>query len=81
MKYYTLETINNGKTVRINKKFNTRTSAIDYAFDYFEKHIVKDGLHDARLEEEFAIDNNKHNVEYVLDYNNRFRVNRVQVNF
>ena len=78
MKYYTLEAINNGKTIKINRKFNTRNSAIDYAFNYFEKRFLNDGL---QVEDEFDINDDKHNVEYVLDYNNRFRVNRVQASF
>ena len=74
MKYYTLETINNGKTVRINKKFTTRDAAIDYAFAYFEDRYYNDGL---QVEDTYSIRNDKHNIEYVLDYYNRFRVNRV----
>ena len=34
----------------------------------------KDGL---QVEDENAIDNNKHNIEYVLDYYTRFRISRV----
>ena len=75
MKYYTLETINNGKTVIINKKFNSRTAAIDYAFAYFESKLYNDGL---QIQEEYSINGDKHDVEYVLNYNNRFRVNRIQ---
>ena len=74
MKYYTLETINNGNTVKINKKFNTREQAINYAFAYFERRYLNDGL---QVNDEYSIENNKHNVEYVLDYFNRFRINRV----
>ena len=74
MKYYTLETINNGKTVRINKKFTTRDQAINYAFAYFENRFYNDSL---QVEDVYNIGNNNHNVEYVLDYYNRFRVNRV----
>lgn len=74
MKYYTLETINNGSTVKINKKFNTREQAINYAFAYFERRYLNDGL---QVNDEYSIENNKHNVEYVLDYFNRFRINRV----
>ena len=76
MKYYTLETIKNGTTVKFNKKFNSRNSAINYAFAYFEKRLYNGYL---QVEDEFNIDNDKHNVEYVLDYFNRFRVNRVQL--
>ena len=34
-----------------------------------------------QVEDEFVIDNNKHNIEYVLDYYDRFRINRVQTAF
>ena len=78
MKYYTLETIKNGKTVKFNKKFNSRNSAINYAFAYFEKRLYNGNL---QVEDEFNINGDKHDVEYVLDYYNRFRVNRVQLSF
>ena len=74
MKYYTLETINNGEAVTINKKFNTRNQAINYAFVYFERHLYNAEL---QVEDEYEINGDKHNVEYVLNYNNRFRINRV----
>ena len=74
MKYYVLETINNGATVKVNKKFKSRDKAISYAFAYFERRNLTDQL---QVEDEYAIDNNKHNVEYVLDYYTRFRINRV----
>ena len=77
-KYYTLETIDSGRTVKINKKFSSRNQAIDYAFAYFEKHLFNDSL---QIEDEFKINNDKHNVEYVIGYNNRFRINRVQLAF
>ena len=78
MKYYTLETITNGKAELINKKFNTRDQAINYAFDLFEKNYCTNNL---QIEEEFKIDNDKHNIEYVFDYRDRFRVNRILTAF
>ena len=78
MKYYTLETIYNGNTERISKKFTSRNQAINYAFDYFEKKLYNTEL---QVEDEFVIDNNKHNIEYVLNYYDRFRVNRVVTAF
>ena len=78
MKYYTLETILNGKTELINKKFSSRDQAINYAFALFEKKYYRDNL---QVEDEFKINNDKHNIEYVLDYRDRFRVNRVQTAF
>ena len=74
MKYYTLETIDNGKTAKINKQFTTRDEAISYAFAYFENERYNENL---QLEDEYNIHGDKHNVEYVIDYHNRFRVNRV----
>lgn len=74
MKYYTLETITNGKSEKISKKFTSRNQAINYAFEHFEKAFYNDSL---QIEEEFKVNNDKHNIEYVLDYHDRFRVNRV----
>lgn len=76
MKYYVLETINNGATVKVNKKFKSRNKAIDYAFTYFERKTFNNDL---QVEDEYAIEGNKHNIEYVLDYYTRFRVERVQL--
>lgn len=74
MKYYTLETINNGNSVKFNKKFNSRNAAINYAFAYFERHLYNGDL---QVEDIYDIAGDKHNVEYVFNYSNRFRVNRV----
>ena len=78
MKYYTLETIYNGNTEKITKKFTSRNAAINYAFAYFEKRLYNTEL---QVEDEFVIDNDKHNIEYVLNYFDRFRVNRVVAAF
>ena len=74
MKYYVLETINDGATIKVNKKFKSREKAIRYAFTYFERRNLTDQL---QVEDEYTIDNNKHNVEYVLNYYTRFRINRI----
>ena len=44
MKYYVLKTINDGATVKVNKKFTSRDKAIDYAFTYFERVNYNDNL-------------------------------------
>lgn len=75
MKYYTLQTINNGQTAIIHKQFKTRDQAINYAFRYFNSRYN----YNLQVEDEFNVDGDKHNIEYVLDYYNRFRVNRVQL--
>ena len=72
MKNYTLEAIIKGQTIKFDKKFNSRSSALDYAFNYCNKHY----LYNLEIEEEFALDN-KHMVEYVLNSNDRFVVERV----
>jgi len=74
-KYYTLQTIENGHSAIIHKQFKTRDQAIDYAFHYFSNHYRED----LQVEDEFYIDGNHHNIEYVIDYYNRFRVNRVEL--
>ncbi len=76
MKYYVLETINNGATVRVNKKFKSRDKAINYAFAYFERRNFNNDL---QVEDEYTVDGNKHNIEYVLDYYTRFRIERVKL--
>lgn len=72
MKNYTLEAIIKGQTIKFDKKFNSRSSALDYAFNYCSKHY----LYNLEIEEEFALEN-KHMVEYVLNSNDRFVVERV----
>ncbi len=73
MKFYTLEAVVKGETVKFTKAFNTRNSAIDYMFKYYSKHY----MHDLVVNEEFAIEGDNHNIEYICDNNDRFRINRV----
>lgn len=72
MKYYTLQAIINGERKTFSKQFASRQSAINYMFDYLERAYI----FDKQIEDEYAIHGNKHNVEYVCDYNTRFIVNR-----
>ena len=72
MKYYTLQAIINGERKDFSKQFASRQSAIDYMFNYLESAYI----FEKQVEEEYAINGNKHNVEYVCDYNTRFIVNR-----
>ena len=72
MKYYTLQAIINGERKIFSTKFANRQNAIDYMFDYLERAYI----FDKQIEEEYAIQGDKHNVEYVCDYNTRFIVNR-----
>ncbi len=72
-KYYNLTAVVDGDTKVFHKQFSSRNEAINYMFKYYNKNT----LIDAQLEDEFEI--SKHNIEYVIDYKNRFRVNRVVV--
>ena len=72
MKYYTLQAIINGERKTFSKQFASRQSAIDFMFDYLERAYI----FDKQIEDEYAIHDDKHNVEYVCDYNTRFIINR-----
>ena len=72
MKKYTLEAIVEGKLIRFNRSFKTRDEAIDYIFRYYDRH----SLVRLRVNEEYFIDDNKHDIAYVYDYDNRFRIAR-----
>ena len=72
MKYYTLQAIINGENKVFSNQFATRQSAMDYMFDYLERAYI----FDKQIEEEYALFDNKHNIEYVCDYNTRFIINR-----
>ena len=73
MKKYTLEAVVDGKTVRFSKKFDSRNSAINFMFNYYNKRY----MFNIRVNDEYAISGDKHNIEYVCDYSNRFRINRL----
>ena len=72
MNKYTLEAVVDGRFIQFRHKFNTRTKAIDYIFNYYSRH----GLVDLRINDEYFIDNNKHDIAYVYDYENRLRIAR-----
>ncbi|MBO7614752.1 MAG: hypothetical protein J6T15_03555 [Bacilli bacterium] len=72
MKKYILEAIVNGEYVRIKKVFSSRTEAINYVFRYYDNH----NLVNLRVNEEYCINGNKHDIAYVYDYYNRFRIAR-----
>ena len=72
-RYYVLQAVVNGKDVVIDKEFDSRSNAMDYAFQYFDKH----GNTDLVINDEHYVNDDIHDIEYVSDYNNRFRVVRV----
>lgn len=68
---YKLSGIINGNKIKFNKRFNSREDAISYMLNYYEKQYV----FNMQVEEE--IYKEKHDVEYVIDFHNRFEVARV----
>ena len=73
MKKYVLEAVIDGELVRFNRKFNSRSDAMNYIFHYYIRH----NLCDIKVNDEFYVDDNIHDIEYVYDYENRFRVTRI----
>lgn len=73
MKYYTLTAIVNGRSVKLRRSlFSTRSDAIKYMFDYYEKN----NIYTLEVQEEYPINGNKHAIEYVCNFHNRFTITR-----
>ena len=68
---YSLKAVVNGNNIKINKYFTSRNQAISYMFNYYENNY----LYNMQVEEEY--EKEKHIVEYVCNYGNRFTVARV----
>ena len=74
MKYYELKAIIDGQSVKLKRStFSSRNDAINYMFHYFDEHY----LYSLNVEDEYSVDNNKHAIEYVCNFHNRFTVTRV----
>lgn len=73
MKYYELHAIVNGEPIKLKKSvFFSRNDAIDYMFHYFNDHY----LYNLNVTDEYRVHNDKHSIEYVCDFHNRFQVTR-----
>ena len=73
MKYYTLEAIVQGRPVKLKRSmFASRTEAINYMFDYYEEHY----LYNLQVREEYPLEDNKHKIEYLCNFHNRFIITR-----
>ena len=72
MNKYILEAIVNGEYLKVKRTFNSRDEAIDYIFRYYDDH----NMVNLKVNEEYFIAGNKHDVAYVYDYYNRFRIAR-----
>lgn len=73
MKTYKLTAVIEGETKIIGHEFHSRSEALDYIFNYYQIH----SLEDLKINDEYIVNSDKHNIEYVADYNNRFRIARV----
>ena len=72
MNKYILEAVVNGEYIKVNRTFDSRDEAIDYIFRYYDDHLMVN----LKVNEEYFIAGNKHDVAYVYDYYNRFRIAR-----
>ena len=72
MNKYILEAVVEGKNIKVDRLFSSRDEAIKFMFHYYDKHL----LYSLSVNEEYFIDGNKHDIEYVCDYYNRFRIAR-----
>ena len=72
MNKYILEAIVNGEYIKVDRTFNSRDEAIDYIFRYYDDHYMVN----LKVNEEYFIAGNKHDIAYVYDYYNRFRIAR-----
>ena len=72
MTRYTLEAVVDGEYIKFDRIFKSRDEAIDYIFRYYEDH----NMLNVEVNDEYCIDENKHDIAYVYDYYNRFRIAR-----
>ena len=72
MNKYKLEAVVNGEFMKVDHLFRTRDEAIAWIFHYYDKHL----MFSLSVNEEYFIDGNKHDIAYVYDYYNRFRIAR-----
>ena len=72
MNKYKLEAVVDGEYIKFAHTFKTRDEAIDYIFRYYDNHLMVN----LEFNEEYFIDGNKHDIAYVYDYYNRFRIAR-----
>ena len=72
MNKYKLEAVVDGEYIKFAHLFKSRDAAIDYIFRYYDNHLMVN----VEVNEEYFIDGNKHDIAYVYDYYNRFRIAR-----
>ena len=72
MNRYTLEAVVDGEYIKFDRIFKSRDEAIDYIFRYYEDH----NMVNVEVNDEYCVDGNKHDIAYVYNYYNRFRIAR-----
>ena len=72
MNRYTLEAVVDGEYIKFDRLFKSRDEAIDYIFRYYEDHNILN----IEVNDEYCVDSNKHDIAYVYNYYNRFRIAR-----
>ena len=72
MRIYTLDAVIDHEFVDFKKQFGSRTEAINYMFQYYEDHA----LYSLQVRDEYPVNDNKHCIEYVCNFHNRFIVAR-----
>lgn len=71
MKKYKLEAVVDGKRIIFNREFDSRNSAMNYLYSYYDHHFLPEPV----VQDEYEVEN-EHDIEYVADYDNRFRITR-----
>lgn len=74
MKKYRLEAIVDGHFIKFDREFDSRNSAINYIYKYYDNHYLPELV----INDEYVINNDSHDIEYEDDYDNRFRITRVE---
>ena len=72
MNRYTLEAVVDGEYIKFDRTFESRNAAIDYIFRYYENR----NMVNVEVNDEYCVDGNKHDIAYVYNYYNRFRIAR-----
>ena len=72
-KTYKLEAVIDGRLVTFDREFDSRNSAMNYIFGYCNSHCLRSPV----INDEYPVGDDKHNIEYEIDYFNRFRIARV----
>ena len=72
-KYYVLQAVIDGQQINFDREFDSRNSAMNYIYGYCKEHFQNIPV----INEECQVGDDKHDIEYEIDYFNRFRISRV----